>query len=225
MTPFASSAQLASWAGLCPGNNRSADRNLGTRCNKGNQWLCTTLAECAWAASMQNGSIFQARFQRLAPRIGRRAAVVAVAHAMLIAVYHVLQTGQPYSKGAARIAPTQKHRLIRHHFRCLRRLGVNPIAESIIAADSAPRVPEQVLLQHRRFPARSPGAAAVRALAQSAFVDEDDRAAFFLRFFLIAGQVLRFHSTMASSFRSGARPFGRCGLQFNWRKSFHTWPA
>lgn len=137
MTPFPSSAQLASWAGLCPGNNRSADRNLGAKCNKGNHWLRTTLAECAWAASMQNGSIFQARFQRLAPRIGRRSAIVAVAHAMLITVYHVLQSGEPYSKGAARIAPSQKHRLVRHHFRCLRRLGVNAIAESTSTRDAA----------------------------------------------------------------------------------------
>jgi hypothetical protein len=54
--------------------------------------------------------------------------------------------------------------------------------------------------------------ALVRALTQTAFVDEDDRAAFFLGFFLMAGQVLRFHSTMASSLRSSARPAGRCGL-------------
>ena len=86
-------------------------------------------------------------------------------------------------------------------------------------------LPIKVILQRRGLPARSPGAAAVRALAQPAFVDEDDRPAFFLRFFLMAGQVLRFHSTMASSFRSSARPLGRCGLQFNCRKSFHTWPA
>jgi hypothetical protein len=86
-------------------------------------------------------------------------------------------------------------------------------------------LPVEVILQHRRFPAGSPRAAAVRALAQSAFVDEDDRPAFFLGFFLMAGQVLRFHSTMASSFRSSARPFGRCGLQFNWRSNFQTWPA
>ncbi len=136
MAPFSSSAHLASWAGLCPGNNRSAERSLGTRCTKGNQWLRTTLAECAWAASMQKGSIFQARFQRLAPRIGRRAAIVAVAHAMVIAVYCVLQSGQAYSKDTARAAPNQKHRLVRHHFRCLRRLGVNAIGESTIAGDS-----------------------------------------------------------------------------------------
>jgi transposase len=122
--PFPSHKKLASWAGLCPGNNKSANKTLGTNCTTGNQWLRSALAECAWAASMQNGSIFQGRFQRLAPRIGRRAAVVAVAHAMLIAIYDVLQTGQPYAKEAARDKPNQKPRLIRHHFRCLEKLGV-----------------------------------------------------------------------------------------------------
>ena len=68
---------------------------------------------------MQKESSFQVRFKRLSPRIGRRAAIVAVAHAMLIAIYDVLQTGQPYSKDAARANPNQKHRLVRHHFRCL----------------------------------------------------------------------------------------------------------
>ena len=129
MEPFPSPGQLASWAGLCPGNNRSANKSLGTNCTKGNQWLRTALAECAWAASMQNGSLFQARFKRLAPRIGRRAAIVAVAHAMLIDVYQVLQTGQPYSKDTARPTPTQKHRLVRHHFRCLQKLGIKVTIE------------------------------------------------------------------------------------------------
>src|SRR5262249_48598913 len=64
MEPFPSPEQLASWAGVCPGNNRSANRTLATNCTKGNEWLRTTLCECAWAASMQNGTTFQARFQR-----------------------------------------------------------------------------------------------------------------------------------------------------------------
>ena len=63
--PFSSPKKLASWAGLCPGN-----KTLGTNCTKGNQWLRTTLAECAWAASMQKESSFQVRFKRLSPRIG-----------------------------------------------------------------------------------------------------------------------------------------------------------
>jgi len=130
--PFPSPGQLASWAGLCPGNNKSANKTFGTNCTKGNQWLRTTLAECAWAASMQNGSSFQVRFKRLAPRIGRRAAIVAVAHAMLIAVYQVLETGQPYSKDTARATPNQKHRLVRHHFRCLQKLGVRVTIDSAV---------------------------------------------------------------------------------------------
>jgi hypothetical protein len=74
---------------------------------------------------MQNGSVFQARFKRLAPRIGKRAAIVAIAHALLIAAYYVLKTGKPYSKGAARANPNHKHRLVRHHLKCLQKLGVN----------------------------------------------------------------------------------------------------
>jgi transposase len=132
MEPFPSPGRLASWAGVCPGNNRSANKSLGTNCTKGNQWLRTALCECAWAASMQNGCSFQARFQRLAPRIGRRAAIVAVAHSMLIAIYYVLQTSQPYSKDTARATPNQKHRLVRHHFRCLRKLGVKVTVDSTI---------------------------------------------------------------------------------------------
>jgi hypothetical protein len=62
----------------------------------------------------------------------------------------------------------------------------------------------------------------MRPLIQSVFVNEDDHSVFLLGFFLMAGHVLRFHSAMASSFRSSARPFGRCGLQFNCRSSFHT---
>lgn len=129
--PFPSPKKLASWAGLCPGNNKSANKSLGTNCTKGNRWLRTTLAECAWAASMQKESNFQLRFRRLAPRLGRRAAIVAVAHAMLIAIYEVLQTAQPYSKAAARANPNQKHRLMRHHFRCLQKLGVKVTLEPL----------------------------------------------------------------------------------------------
>jgi transposase len=59
MEPFPSAGKLASWAGLCTGNNRSANKTLGSKCTKGNVWLRTVLGECAWAASMQNDSRFQ----------------------------------------------------------------------------------------------------------------------------------------------------------------------
>src|SRR5579859_357650 len=86
-------------------------------------------------------------------------------------------------------------------------------------------LPVEVVLEDRGLPPRSPGATPVGSLAQPAFVDEDDGSPFFLGFFLIAGQVLRFHSPMASSLRSSARPTGRWGLQPSWRSSFQTCPA
>jgi hypothetical protein len=86
-------------------------------------------------------------------------------------------------------------------------------------------LPVEVVLEDRGLPPRSPGTTPVWPLAQPAFVDEDNGAPFFSGFFLIAGQVLRFHSPMASSLRSSARPTGRWGLQPSWRSSFQTCPA
>jgi len=90
------------------------------------------------------------------------------------------------------------------------------------ASSDGNRLPVEVVLQNWCFSARRPRAAAVWTLTQPAFVDEDDRAAFLLGFFLTAGHVLCFHSAIASSFRSSARPLGRCGLQFNCRRIFQT---
>lgn len=86
-------------------------------------------------------------------------------------------------------------------------------------------LPVEVVLQDRRLAARRPGAAAVRALAQSAFIDEDERPPLPLGFFFSVGQVSRFHRAMRSSSRSRARPTGRCGLQPRLRSSRHTWPG
>jgi len=69
--------------------------------------------------------------------------------------------------------------------------------------------PIEVVLQHRRLSAWRPGAAAVRALAQSAFIDEDDRSAFVFGLFFNSGQRFCFHCRIFSSFRSSARPVGR----------------
>lgn len=80
----------------------------------------------------------------------------------------------------------------------------------------------EVVLEHGRLTAGSPGAATMGPLAQPAFVDEDDRTPFLLGFFLMAGQRFLFHSSIVASSRSSARPAGRCTLQFNCRRIFHT---
>jgi hypothetical protein len=90
------------------------------------------------------------------------------------------------------------------------------------ARNHAQRFPVEVVLQDRGLPARGPSAHFVRPGAESAFVDQNDLAAFFLGFFLSAGQVTFFHSAMAASLRSSARPTGRWQLQPSCRSNFQT---
>jgi hypothetical protein len=85
--------------------------------------------------------------------------------------------------------------------------------------------PVKVKLENGCLAARRPSAPSMRPLTQTAFVDEDDRAAFFRSFFLISGQRLRFHSSIKASLRSRARPTGCCTLQFNCRRMRQTCPG
>jgi transposase len=125
MRPFPSAAHLSSWAGLCPGNRRSAGKDKGGRTTRGNRWLRATLTQCAWAASAKKDCHLKGKFWRLASE-GKKRAVVAVAHALLVLVYQVLTNGKPYQEqGKSNVEERQKRRLIRHHVRCLGRLGVN----------------------------------------------------------------------------------------------------
>ncbi len=83
------------------------------------------MTQCAWAASAKKNCYLKGKFWRLAAE-GKKRAIVAVAHNLLVLVYHVLATGQPYQeRGAGILEEQQKHRCIRHHVRALGRLGVN----------------------------------------------------------------------------------------------------
>ena len=96
MSRFPTAGRLCSWAGLCPGNNESAGKRYSGRITKGNQTLKTTLVECAKAARRSSASFFSAQYQRISVRRGKNRATVAVAHSMLIAIYHVLRYGVPF---------------------------------------------------------------------------------------------------------------------------------
>jgi len=121
---FPTAHHLASWAGICPGNNESAGKHKGTQTRKGDPWLRGTLTESAWAASRKKGSSFAARFRRLAPHRGQKRALVALGHNLLIVVYQVLSTGQPYRElGSTYHEERTKEARVRHHLRCLRALG------------------------------------------------------------------------------------------------------
>jgi transposase len=96
MRAFPSAAHLASWAALCPGNNESAGKHKSGRTRKGNRWLRTALIEAAAGASRAKNSALQARFRRVLRHRGPKKAVVALAHALLRIVYHVLAEGTVY---------------------------------------------------------------------------------------------------------------------------------
>lgn len=83
--------QLASWACLCPGNHISAGKRSSGRRRQAQKWLVTALVEAAWAASHTKNTYFAAQFQRLRIRRGAKRAAVAVAHAILIVIYHLLK--------------------------------------------------------------------------------------------------------------------------------------
>ena len=89
-------AHLASWAKICPGTNESAGKRRRGRTGQGNPWLRSILVECAWSAARSKDSYLSAQFWRIARRQGKRRAAVAVAHSLLVIVYHVLSSGQPY---------------------------------------------------------------------------------------------------------------------------------
>jgi len=96
MDQFPSAQHLASWAGLCPGNNESAGKRLSGKASNGNVWLRRNLCQAAWAASHTKNTYLSAQFRRLAARKGKKRAIVAVGHTILVIVYHMLKNQQPY---------------------------------------------------------------------------------------------------------------------------------
>jgi len=87
---FPSAAHLASWAGLCPGNNESAGKRKSGKTGKGDVWLRTGLTEAAHAASHTKNTYLASQYQHLAARRGKNKAIVAVAHSILRIVWHLL---------------------------------------------------------------------------------------------------------------------------------------
>jgi transposase len=109
MTRFPSDAHLASWAGLCPGNNESAGKRRSTQTTKGSPYLRAALTQATWAVAHTKQTYLAAQYHRLARRMGRKKALVAVAHSLLVIVYHVLDRRADYSELGGDYFDRQQH--------------------------------------------------------------------------------------------------------------------
>jgi transposase len=96
MSRFPTPGHLASWAGLCPGNDESAGKRQSGKTRPGDVWLTDALTQAAWAASRSKDNFLKTRYWRLARRIGNKKALIAVAHQILVIVWHMLATNTPY---------------------------------------------------------------------------------------------------------------------------------
>jgi transposase len=124
MKVFRNVPQLASWAGICPGNNESGGKRRSGRIPKGNVYLKTALVEAANAAAKAKGTYLRDKFYRLKARRGYKRAAVAVAHKILVAIYHILSHRVCYNElGGMYLDKLNKHHLTRNLVHRLERLG------------------------------------------------------------------------------------------------------
>ena len=133
MSRFPTDAHIASWAGVCPGNHESAGKRTSGRTRKGSPWLREALIETAWAASKTKDTYLSALYNRLAARRGAKRAIVAVAHAILVIVYHLLKNGTKYEDlGRNYFDERAKAAILRKTIRRIENLGfkvsVEPVA-------------------------------------------------------------------------------------------------
>jgi len=134
MSRFPSDRHLASWAGQCPGNDRSAGKRRSGKTRHGSKWLDTALTEAAMAATRTNDVYLAAQYQRLRPRRGHGRALGALKHSILCACWHMLQTGELYREaGGDYFSRRDPERATRRLVAQLERLGHRVTLEAAAA--------------------------------------------------------------------------------------------
>lgn len=124
MSRFPDAGHLASWAGVCSGNNESAGKRRSGRTTKGDHWLRRALTQAAWAASHTKDTYLSAHYRRLAGRRGKKRALVALAHTILVTIYHMLSDHRCYEDlGPDYLDHLHPQRLAQGLVRRLQRLG------------------------------------------------------------------------------------------------------
>lgn len=120
---FPTAGQFASWAGLSPGMNKSAEKNRSRRTPRGNRAVVDALVQAAHAAG-RTDTYLGAQYRRLRVRIGGKKAAVAVAHSIAVIMYHLIQRGTDFHDlGPNYFEPRDRERAARSHVRRLEKLG------------------------------------------------------------------------------------------------------
>ena len=126
MEHFPNEQHLASWAGLSPGNNESAGKKKSSRITHGDKWLKSMIVQCAWAATRTKGTYLRSKYDKLVGRRGKKRALVAVGHKIIIAAYFILKNKESYKElGGDFLDKKTKEKQIKRHLQQLRELGVD----------------------------------------------------------------------------------------------------
>jgi transposase len=112
MSIFATERHLSSWAKVCPGNRRSAGLAKPEHVGRGNPWLRSSLIEAAWSASRSQDTFLAAQYHRLARRLGAKRAAMAVAHTILVIVYHLIRDEKSYQELGATFHDQRSRKII-----------------------------------------------------------------------------------------------------------------
>lgn len=135
MSRFPSAKHLASWAGVCPGNKQSGGKRLSSKPTAGNRWLKAVLGEVAWGVARTRDNYLAAQYHRIARRRGKYRAAGAIAHSVLVIVYHMLRDKRPYTDlGGDYFEKLDTARLERHHVNRLKQLGYEVVLTPVQAA-------------------------------------------------------------------------------------------
>ena len=132
MEQFPSSRHLCSWAGISPGNNESGGKKKRGKITKGSKWLKNKLVQAAWAASRTKETYLSSKYKSLVVRIGKKRALVAIAHKILQIAYYIIKNKESYKElGGNYLELLREHRIVKRLTKRLNKLGYEVNLEKV----------------------------------------------------------------------------------------------